>query len=96
MPHRILFASLLLALSVLVAPCQQVLPANASRSSGTKGSENTNQPADESKRILGLIPNYRTSPSLQDYQPLTNKEKFRVAYEGVRPRYGRIGGAVRQ
>jgi hypothetical protein len=31
------------------------------------------------KRIFGIIPNYRTSPSLKDYKPLTPKEKFRIA-----------------
>ena len=31
------------------------------------------------KRILGIIPNYRTSPDLTDYQPLTAKEKFTMA-----------------
>lgn len=35
-------------------------------------------PAD-SKRILGLIPNYKSSPSLQNYVPLTVREKFRIA-----------------
>ena len=25
----------------------------------------------ESKRILGIVPNYRTSPSLEEYKPLT-------------------------
>ena len=33
----------------------------------------------ESKRILGIIPNYRTSPSLQNYAPLTDRDKFKVA-----------------
>ena len=33
----------------------------------------------ESKRILGLIPNYRTSPSLRNYKPLTAAEKFKLA-----------------
>jgi hypothetical protein len=33
----------------------------------------------ESKRILGIIPNYRTSPSLTDYKPLTTREKFKLA-----------------
>ena len=81
MTHRISFASLLLAVSGLVAPCQQALPTNPTQSSDTQGSEKTNQPSDESKRILGLIPNYRTSPSLQNYQPLTTREKFRMAEE---------------
>src|SRR5579872_1925737 len=30
-------------------------------------------------RIFGLIPNYRTSPTLVNYRPLTPKEKFTVA-----------------
>ena len=33
------------------------------------------------KRILGIIPNYRTSPSLADYHPLTQKAKFKIAVE---------------
>ena len=35
----------------------------------------------ESKRILGIIPNYRTSPSLVNYEPLSTGEKFKVASE---------------
>jgi hypothetical protein len=35
----------------------------------------------ESKRIFGIIPNYRTSPSLMNYHPLTDAEKFKVATE---------------
>jgi hypothetical protein len=31
------------------------------------------------QRIFGIIPNYRTSPTLKDYHPLTTKEKFKVA-----------------
>src|ERR1700730_7983640 len=37
------------------------------------------QPEPESKRVLGVIPNYRTSPSLTQYQPLTPGEKFVIA-----------------
>jgi hypothetical protein len=36
-------------------------------------------PDQPDKRIFGIIPNYRTSPTLKDYQPLTPKEKFKVA-----------------
>ena len=35
----------------------------------------------ESKRIFGIIPNYRTSPSMEDYEPLTSREKFKIAAE---------------
>lgn len=33
----------------------------------------------ESKRILGIIPNNRTWPSLKDYKPLSTREKFTIA-----------------
>lgn len=33
------------------------------------------------KRILGFIPNYRTAPSLANYQPLKAKGKFKIAAE---------------
>jgi hypothetical protein len=36
------------------------------------------QPA-ESKRLFGIVPNFRTSPSLQNYEPITAKEKFKIA-----------------
>jgi hypothetical protein len=36
-------------------------------------------PQPESKRILGIIPNYRTSPCLQKYLPLSPKQKFKIA-----------------
>ncbi len=32
----------------------------------------------EAKRILGIVPNYRTSPSLEEYKPLTAAEKFKI------------------
>lgn len=35
----------------------------------------------ESKRVLWIIPNYRTSPSLVNYEPLSTGEKFKVASE---------------
>jgi hypothetical protein len=33
----------------------------------------------ENKRILGIIPNNRTWPSLKDYKPLSTREKFEIA-----------------
>jgi hypothetical protein len=38
-----------------------------------------NPPAPDHSRILGIIPNYRTFPSLKDYKPLKSKEKFKIA-----------------
>jgi hypothetical protein len=31
------------------------------------------------KRIFGIIPNYRSSPSLKNYAPISVKEKFKIA-----------------
>src|SRR5271166_4955932 len=33
------------------------------------------------KRIFGFIPNYRTSPSLVNYEPISTGEKFKLATE---------------
>lgn len=43
------------------------------------GSPNYQQREHPPKRILWIIPNYRTSPSLEQYKPLTPKEKFKIA-----------------
>jgi hypothetical protein len=40
----------------------------------------TNPPDAAPKRIFGIIPNYRTAPSLANYHPLTAMEKFEIAY----------------
>lgn len=37
----------------------------------------------ESKHILGIIPNHRASPSLQNYKPLAPREKFKVAFDDI-------------
>jgi hypothetical protein len=46
--------------------------------------------ADESggqdKRIFGIIPNYRTSPTLKDYSPLSLREKFKIAADDASDR----------
>ncbi len=44
---------------------------------GTLAKGNPTEPED--KRILGIIPNYRTSPSLTDYKPISAREKFVIA-----------------
>lgn len=39
----------------------------------------TTAPPPESKRIFGVIPNFRTSPTLHPYAPLSTEGKFKVA-----------------
>jgi hypothetical protein len=49
-------------------------------SGGLCQSKSTYVPSDdESKHLLWIVPNYRTSPSLTEYQPLTVRQKFNVA-----------------
>ncbi|HEY4360121.1 MAG TPA: hypothetical protein VGN17_04110 [Bryobacteraceae bacterium] len=38
----------------------------------------------EDKRILWVIPNYRTSPSLNPYVPLTARQKFKLGSQAAR------------
>ncbi len=38
-----------------------------------------NPPEPEHKRLFGIIPNYRTSPSLVNYKPLTTRQKYKIA-----------------
>lgn len=67
-----------LVLLASIAPCQEILPAEAGKSVPI---HNILSPDGESKRILGIIPNYRTAPSLSDSRPLAVSEKFRLASE---------------
>jgi hypothetical protein len=47
----------------------------------------------ESRRLFGLIPNYRTSPDLQNYKPLPPGEKLKVASQDAFDR-GTVGLAA--
>src|ERR1700760_3840171 len=38
-----------------------------------------NPPEPSQKRIFGIVPNYRTFPSLVNYEPLKASEKFKIA-----------------
>src|ERR1051326_8354516 len=46
------------------------------------------------KRIWGIVPNYRTSPTLKDYMPLTTRQKFKIATEDSLDRGAIILGAL--
>jgi hypothetical protein len=56
-------------------------PAETASADKTPGSASvaSEAPAPESKRIFGIIPNNRTSPSLKNYQPLSPQAKFEIA-----------------
>src|SRR6266853_67745 len=77
-----LFRSLLVSFAVIVFAQTSLCQTSTDGSNeprAAQGVEKANSPRVESKRILGLIPNYRTSPSLKNYEPLSVREKFKVA-----------------
>jgi len=63
-----------------VAPCQEISeePTQADSHFNAERSEASEH---ESGHILGIIPNHRTSPSLQNYKPLTIEQKFKIGSE---------------
>ncbi len=59
--------------------CQQPSPSGPDQPATDSKTDGNAPPPVESKRLLGIIPNFRTSPSLQNYKPLTTREKFKIA-----------------
>jgi len=81
------------ALLASVSFCQKAQPGDQTQPEIVRASENNNAPPVESKRIFGIVPNYRTSPSLQNYEPLTSREKFKIASQDAFDR-GTVGLAA--
>ena len=77
--YRISFAGVAIVLFTYVSPCQPTSPGDPTQPAVAPGTEDNNPPAHESKRILFIIPNFKTSPTLQNYAPLTTSEKFKLA-----------------
>src|SRR5580658_5124729 len=79
--NRVLFASVAFSLFAALSPCQTTSPVNPVQPGVTATTDSNNAPQPESKRLFGVVPNYRTSPSLNPYVPLTAKEKFKMFSE---------------
>jgi hypothetical protein len=91
--YRVSSAGLALALFASASPCQQTSSGDPTQPGVAQGSQNKDAPPRESKRILGVIPNFRTSPSLKNYEPLTTREKFKMATQDAFDR-GTLGLAA--
>lgn len=79
---RCLRLSIAACMAVTLAPAAGLAQDATLMKSHDEASDQTEQPdlqPQEHHRILWIIPNYRTSPSLKDYQPLSPKQKFTVA-----------------
>jgi hypothetical protein len=46
------------------------------------------------KRILGILPNFRTTPSVGDYKPITSRQKFKLATQDSFDRGSIVLGAL--
>ena len=77
--HRVVCLFIGLIGSVCVGLCQQL--GNPLQPGTVAARENTNPPEPENKRIFGIVPNNRTSPSLRESEPLTSRDKFKIATE---------------
>ena len=78
---RNLYAALVFAALASVAPCQEISRIKPAQPDPHITSESSDAAEHESSHILGIIPNYRTFPSLNNYEPLTRREKFKIASE---------------
>ena len=78
---RSLYAALAFAALAGVAPCQELSQIEPRQADPHMKPENSDASEHESRHILGIIPNYRTFPSLYNYEPLTTREKFKIASE---------------
>ena len=72
----ILFAAVAVAVFPILLLCQSK-PSQSSAQPGTPAGQQPPEPL--KKRLFGVIPNYRASPSLTEYQPLSVKDKFKIA-----------------
>jgi len=59
--------------------CQETVPVDPIQPGTIKRSDSGESPHAESKHIFWIIANYRTSPSLINYEPLRPAEKFKLA-----------------
>jgi hypothetical protein len=64
-----------------VAPCQEISRIEPTQANLQTTPESSDASEHQSRHILGIIPNYRTFPSLYNYEPVTSREKFKVASE---------------
>jgi hypothetical protein len=87
------FVGIVFTVFACVTAAQSTSPGDPDQAPTAPKKEPNNPPQTESKRILGIIPNYRTSPTLQNYEPLTNGQKFKIASEDAFDR-GTVGLAI--
>jgi len=91
---RNLYAALAFAALACVAPCQEISRIEPTQADPHMQPESSDPSERESRHILGILPNYRTFPSLYNYEPLTSREKFKIASEDSLDRGTFVLGAL--
>jgi hypothetical protein len=76
-----LLAALVCAVFVSAAQCQEISGIDTTTADSHIKAEDAGAAKPESHHIFGIIPNYRTFPSLSNYEPLTASAKFKLATE---------------
>jgi hypothetical protein len=64
---------------LFIAACHSAFCQDSLQDRAIPGTTQSAAPEVMPKRIFGFIPNYRTSPSLVNYEPLTTSQKFKLA-----------------
>lgn len=64
-----------------LAFCQSAPPGDPIQPGTIKKNDDNRSSEPEGKRIFWIIPNFRTSPTLAEYTPLTPKEKLNIAVQ---------------
>jgi len=78
---RIGYIALIAAGLAGMALCQEIPEIEPAQAYPHAQSESNDASEHESRHILGVIPNYKTSPNFDHYEPLTSREKFKIASE---------------
>jgi hypothetical protein len=79
------FSHRLCARSLTVSAAATLFAVSAFGQATAAGSSQKSDPAKppepNDKRVFGIIPNYRTFPTLNNYKPITPNEKFKIAMD---------------
>ena len=78
---RIVYIALIAAGLAGMALCQEISQIEPTQAYPHPSPESSDASEHESRHILGVIPNYKTSRNFDHYEPLTSREKFKIASE---------------
>ena len=78
---RMFYVALIATGLACTALCQEIPQIELTHAYPHAESQSNDASEHESRHILEVIPNYKTSPDFDHYEPLTSREKFKIASE---------------